>query len=90
MQRALTEEDGEGQPAHRQQALTSFSRELLVAEQEYQAFLDDRGGGIAEGGPAAWSRAPSKIQARLAGDEAVLEYVVGRDTLMVFVVTARG
>jgi CHAT domain-containing protein/Tfp pilus assembly protein PilF len=90
LQRALTDEDSEGLPIYRQEALGAFSRDLLVAEQDYQSFLDDRSSGT--GSRARRDEIPtaSGVQARLDDDEAVIEYVVGRENLMVFVVTARG
>jgi CHAT domain-containing protein/Tfp pilus assembly protein PilF len=90
LQRSLTEEDNEGQPIHRQEALGTFSRELLVAEQEYQSFLDDRGAGRSAPASRGGMPSASDIQARLDDNEAVVEYVVGRERLMIFVLTSHG
>ena len=49
LQRALSDEDSDGQPVHAQRAMSRFSQELQRAEQEYQAFLDDHAGARAVG-----------------------------------------
>ena len=89
LQRAISEEENPDRPGGRQLALGRFSSELLAAEREYQAFIDDRAGGLSgEGGPDAIPTA-ARVQARLANDEALIEYVVARDHLMSFVVSRR-
>jgi len=74
-------------PERRQLAIDTFSRELLIAEQEYQAFLDDS----SEPGPIRAAPKPqvpdTNMSARLAANEALIEYVVGADNLMIFVMT---
>jgi CHAT domain-containing protein len=90
LQDALADEDEQGNPSYPTRAMDKFSKELLAAEKEYQDFLDDRtqvrsttvGKGVVLTAPS--------IQRRLDGDEALLEYVVGRDSLVVFVLTSRG
>jgi CHAT domain-containing protein/tetratricopeptide (TPR) repeat protein len=87
LQLSLVETDDDGVPAYPERAMHRFSQELLRAEKEYQAFLDDHASvhAAADAVPD-----PSSIQRRLAVDQAVLEYVVGPHSLVVFVVTARG
>jgi len=83
---ALWETDDEGARAYPERALDRFSEELRLAENEYSEFLDDRARirRVAYVPPTA-----AGIQQRLAADEALIEYVVGRDSLVVFVLTAR-
>ncbi len=81
---ALQEEQGLAPVDRRQLAVTAFSGELLAAEREYQAFLDDFKGRSAIG-QAARIPALEEIQARLQPGEALIEYVVGDEGLMIFV-----
>jgi len=87
LQRSLSDTDDDGAPAYPERATNRFSQELLSVEKEYQAFLDDhaRVHAAAAGVPGA-----SSIQHRLAAGEALLEYVVGPESLVVFVLTSRG
>ena len=87
LQQSLVDEDVDGAPAYPERAINRFSKELLHAEKEYQAFLNDH----AMVRPTAGA-APdvSSIQRQLANDEALLEYVVGPDSLVTFVLTSRG
>jgi len=86
LNQAATETNGDGTRAYPERAAERFLRELRNAERDYAAFLDDRSRmpGVTDAVPTA-----AAIQGRLAGDEALLEYVVGTDRLFVFVVTAR-
>lgn len=84
LQKALDEER-EYPPAERRQlAVESFSNELQTAEREYQAFLDDIKGRSAIG-KAARIPALTEIQSRLKSGEALLEYVIGDEQLMIFI-----
>jgi CHAT domain-containing protein/tetratricopeptide (TPR) repeat protein len=87
LQLSLGETDDDGAPAYPERAMNRFSQELLRAENDYHAFLDDhaRIHGAAGAVPSA-----SSIQRGLARDEALVEYVVGREGLVVFVLTSRG
>ena len=87
LQRAIANEEDQGGSEKRQRALAKFSQELVLAEQEYQEFLDDRTDALRPEATLAALPGVSSIQARLEDDEALLEYVVARDSLMVFVVT---
>lgn len=86
LRHALAEESNRIRPEQRQQAIDVFSQELLAAEQTYQAFLDDR---RRSGTASAQREVPTyrDVGASLAADEALVEYVVGSDRVMVFVLT---
>ena len=86
LNQAATETHDDGTRAYPERATDRFLRELRSAERDYAAFLDDRSRvqGVAGVAPTA-----SGIQRRLADDEALLEYVVGPETLFMFVLTAR-
>jgi CHAT domain-containing protein/Tfp pilus assembly protein PilF len=90
LQNALSDELAQEEPASRQIAVTTVSHELLAAEKEYQVFLDDlgvmdRGHGASEASPDA-----ATVQTRLRSDEALIEFVVGHDSVMAFVLTPKG
>jgi CHAT domain-containing protein/tetratricopeptide (TPR) repeat protein len=87
LQQSLADTDDDGAPAYPERAMNRFSQELRRVEQEYQAFLDDHARVQAA---VSVAPDPSSIQRRLATDEALLEYVVGPESLVVFVVTSRG
>lgn len=89
LQQLLIERDDEGRPAHQQRAIATFSRELAEAEQEYQAFIDDHAGPASTGQPESVADARD-LAKRLHPDEAVVEYLVGPEHLITFVVTRRG
>jgi CHAT domain-containing protein len=86
LRQALASERDRGSSEQRQAAIAVFSQELLAAEQEYQAFLDDRR--WAEASPGE-SGVPQyrEVAEVLAEDEALVEYVVGPQTLMLFLLT---
>jgi CHAT domain-containing protein len=87
LQQGLEKEQSLLTPERRQLAIDNFSRELLLAEQNYQAFLDD------SRKPATSSIDPeTRIQKtdmrnRLLANEALIEYVVGAENVMIFVMT---
>jgi len=85
LQEAIIVGDDEGE-SYPQRALHHFSEELIRAESEYATFLDDhaRTNGADASPPTATS-----IQRRLAANEALIEYVVAPDSLIVFVLTSR-
>lgn len=84
LQNVLEEEQGLAPPERRQLAVDTFSSELLAAEREYQAFLDDLKGRSAIG-QASSIPALAEVQARLKPGEALVEYVVGDEHVMIFV-----
>lgn len=85
LQRALSDEESTSQPERRQAALQTFTTELLLAQREYQTFLDDHGPGPSSETMAIPSA--TQIQQRLAPGEVLLEYVVGENELVVFALT---
>jgi CHAT domain-containing protein len=76
-------------PADRRQlAIQTFSRELLLAEQEYQSLLDDQAVALpaqAKSDRRGWS---AVVQQQLGPEEALVEYVVGPNNIMIFLLTA--
>jgi CHAT domain-containing protein len=86
LRRALAEEQNHARPDQRQVAIDVYSRELLDAEQAYQAFLDERERAKPVHGR---DQVPTyaDVGARLEPDEALLEYVVGADHVMLFFLT---
>jgi CHAT domain-containing protein/Tfp pilus assembly protein PilF len=87
LQQSLEDTDDDGAPLHPARAMNRFSRELQRAEKEYQAFLDDRSRVLAAADAVPEA---SSIQRRLAADEALLEYAVGPESVVVFVLTRQG
>jgi CHAT domain-containing protein len=87
LQQSMADTGDDGAPAYPERAMNRFSLELLRAEKDYQTFLDDHAHIHAGTGEVPNA---SNIQRRLAVDQALLEYVVGPDSLVAFVVTSRG
>jgi CHAT domain-containing protein/Tfp pilus assembly protein PilF len=88
LRRAIEDERVDERPAHRQRAVDRLSSELLAAERDYQAFLDDRSSAASGSTPVMVVPALDNIRRRLARDEALVEYLVGPRSLVTFVVTA--
>jgi CHAT domain-containing protein len=88
LRQALAREQILARPQQRQAAIQVYTRELLDAEQAYEEFLDERRRIRQAPGP---DRVPTfaEVRERLGPDEAVLEYVVGPDQIMLFVLTSR-
>lgn len=88
LRRTLAEEQNRMRPERREAAIVVYSRELLAAERTYQAMLDDR----SHRHTAARQSLPGYIEIRqaLQSGEALLEYVVGDEQLVAFVLTAKG
>jgi CHAT domain-containing protein len=82
LQRALIEE--ESQPRRRQAAVQTFSAELILAEREYQAFLDDHAQASPAGDVVARMPSSREIGKRLLRDEVLVEFVVGENEIMIF------
>jgi CHAT domain-containing protein len=83
LQKALEDEHGMAPSDRRQLAVDTFSSELLAAERDYQAFLDDLKGRSIIG---QVNRIPvlTEIQAQLMPAEALVEYVVGDAQVTMF------
>jgi len=88
---ALADEQALERPEQRQSAMDVYSSELLAAEREYEALLENRQTGrkpiAGPAGSLAGTPGYAEVREQLAGNEALLEYVVGRDTLIVFILT---
>lgn len=86
LRKALVEENNRDRPEQRQQAIYVFSQELQAAEQEYQALLDDR---RRSGSSGLQTEVPTyrDVSAKLAMDEALVEYVVDGESVMLFILT---
>ena len=88
LQNALADELTQDAPTRRQLAVATMSQELVLAEQEYQSFLDDRMA-ITHASPLAGSLPDvNGVQSKLREGEALIEYVVGRDGVVAFVITS--
>lgn len=88
---AIAEEQSLERPEQRQVAMAVYSSELSAAEKEYQLLLENRQSGRnpADGTTSRLTHVPTyqKVREQLAVNEALIEYVVGRDSLMVFILT---
>jgi CHAT domain-containing protein len=89
LQTALEKEQQLFSPARRQMAIDVFSNELLLAEREYQAFLDDTRE-RSDATPEIKADSLPELQTRLQADEALVEYVVDTDRVMIFVLRSGG
>jgi CHAT domain-containing protein len=87
LRKALAEEASLTQAEQRQPAISVYSQELLAAEQEYQALLDDRRrrDTATQAGRAVPTYAD--VREQLLPGEALVEYVVGAEGVMFFVLT---
>ena len=87
LRKSLAMETGLSQPEQRQFAINVYSKELLAAEKDFQALLDDRRqkSTAKQTGHAVPSYA--EVREKLLPGEALIEYVVGTDNVMFFVLT---
>jgi CHAT domain-containing protein/Tfp pilus assembly protein PilF len=92
LQRKLEEESGKAPRDRRGDAFELFSKELATAETEYQNFLDDLLSADPNYAAIRALKVPGadEIKRQLPAGTALIEYVVGRDNLQVFVLTADG
>jgi CHAT domain-containing protein/Tfp pilus assembly protein PilF len=92
LQDQLEAETAKPKPDQKRQALDLFSKELSDAERDYENFLDD----LRRTEPAyAAVRAltvPSgkEVEQRLTANTALIEYVLGEQNLVIFVLTSGG
>jgi len=86
LREALAEENNQIRQEQRQLAISAYSQELIIAERDYQAFLDDR---RRSGAASRNYDVPtySDIRLSLSENEALIEYVVGKNNVMLFVLT---
>jgi CHAT domain-containing protein/Tfp pilus assembly protein PilF len=88
LRRAVQKEYASPQKERRQQALESFSSELAQAERQYEALLDDSRRSVAGPNNGGGSVPPTEeIQRSLPRDAALIEYVVGKHTVSILLVT---
>jgi len=87
LQRLIENENSQVQADRRQVAVTTFSMELMLAEQEYQSFLDDIGGQHLSKAESGTPADQAQLRRNLRPTEALIEYVVGADNIMIFVLT---
>ncbi len=83
---ALSAEHTRTRQEQRQLAINTYSAELVAAEREYQAALDERRHSRrrdAGTGPPTLEQ----VRARLGADEALIEYVVAENEVMMFLLT---
>ena len=87
LQRSLAEEQRADPAEQRQIAVDNFSRALMLAEQDYQVFLDDHAG--SRPGSATGAELPTSpsVRGQLSQGEALVEYVVGPNLVMAFVLS---
>lgn len=84
LQGALEDENSMPPPERRQKAIETFSSELLEAEREYQGFLDDiRAHSVV--GQATRVPSVAEVQSQLGPGEALVEYVVDDEQVMMFI-----
>ena len=86
LQRSLADTGDDGAPAYPERAMSRFSQELARAEKEYAAFLDDHARVHAASGAAPTAQS---VRQRLAPDQGLIEYVVGPEHVIAFVLTSR-
>jgi CHAT domain-containing protein len=87
LQRALGDEQ---QQDRRQAALQTFSTELVLAEREYQAFIDDHAQTTTARGASAPIPTSSQVSKNLGDGDLLVEYVVGDDEVMIFALSHGG
>jgi CHAT domain-containing protein/tetratricopeptide (TPR) repeat protein len=87
LRRALQEEGASPAGQRRQPALQIYSEELIAAEQAYQSLLDDHASTARR--DARSNRPPTyaEVRQRLQPGEALVEYVVAEDHVIIFVLT---
>ena len=89
LQKGIESESAKPIPEQKRQALELFSKELMAAEQEYENFLDDLASSEPEYTVLKKLKVPERkeISARLPNGTALVQYIVGHDSLVMFVVT---
>jgi len=85
LQRAIEEERSYPVPEQRQLAIKTFSLDLLAAEQQFQAVLDDQSLDY----QAEDLTNADETRRYLQDGETLIEYVVGSDDVMIFVLTSQ-
>jgi CHAT domain-containing protein/Tfp pilus assembly protein PilF len=89
LQTSLSDEQSRPRQDRRQMAVAAYTDELLRAERDYQAFLDDRLARTAQH-RSSGRAASADIQQMLNQGQALVEFVLDRQQVMIFVLTAEG
>jgi CHAT domain-containing protein/Flp pilus assembly protein TadD len=89
LQRSIELEESKPTPERRSEKVRAFSSDLSTAEQDYQSLLDDlRSTRPGDAAAHALAVPPTQeIQAQLDNHSALIEYIVGGDSLSIFVLT---
>lgn len=92
LQQKLEEEAGKPPKERRGDSVELFSSELSKAERDYQVFLDDLLSTDPDYAAVRALKVPrvEDVKQRLPPDTALIEYVVGQNSLQVMVVTSTG
>jgi CHAT domain-containing protein/Tfp pilus assembly protein PilF len=92
LQRRLEEENAKSSPDQKRQALDLFSKELGDAERDYENFLDDLRRTEPTYAAVRALSVPSgkEVEQRLPANTALIEYVLGEENLVIFVLTSDG
>lgn len=92
LQRQLEAETAKPKPDQKRQALDLFSKELGDAERNYENFLDDLAGTDPVYAAVRGLKVPSgaEVEHRLTRGTALVEYVLGEENLVIFVLTSEG
>jgi CHAT domain-containing protein len=92
LQKNLEKEAAKAPRDQRRQAIEIFSKELNAAEQEYEIFVDDLSRSEPSYAAARSLKVVSsdEVRRRLPADAALLEYVVGENEIVIFVLTRKG
>jgi hypothetical protein len=92
LQKKLEEETSKPGPDQKRTAVDLYSKDLSVAETDYENFLDD----ISSSDPSYASvrglKVPSsnEVSQQLAAGTSIVEYVLGENAVFVFVITSEG
>ncbi|MFN2530743.1 MAG: CHAT domain-containing protein [Pyrinomonadaceae bacterium] len=92
LQKKLEEENSKSLPEKRGQVIDVYSKELAVAERDYENFLADISSSESFYSNVRSLKVPSgsDVQHQLQADTALIEYVLGEQEVVAFVVTAEG
>jgi CHAT domain-containing protein/Tfp pilus assembly protein PilF len=88
LRRALEKEYAFPEKERRDQALQLYSTELTQAEREYAAMLDDSRSSVIASKHAETIPSVSEIQHQMPRDAALMEYVVGKQSVSILLVTS--
>jgi len=92
LQKKLEEETSKPGPDQKRTAVDLYSKELSVAETDYENFLDDISSSEPSYGSVRGLKVPSsnEVSQQLAAGTSIVEYVLGENAVFVFVITNEG